>query len=97
MCIFLCMGARSSKLVTLLCGYRPSSFAAFTVQCSFSVLIFGGIKASAMCHLSGVPSVVNLVAFRVYNKWFKSDANLVPFCAFAPLIVAQSLPSAGAV
>ena len=63
----------------------------------FPVLIFGAINASAMCYLSGVPSVVNLVAFRVYNKWFKSDTNPVPFCAFATLIVAQSRPSAGAV
>ena len=38
-----------------------------------------GIKASAMCHLSGVPSVVNLVAFRVYNKWFKPTPTLCRF------------------
>ena len=36
-------------------------------QCLFSVLIFGVINASAMCHLGGVPSVVNLVAYRVLS------------------------------
>ena len=45
-------------------------------HCLFSVLIFGYIKVSAMCHLNGVPTVVKLVAFCVYNKLLKGKWHL---------------------
>ena len=48
-------------------------------QCLFSVLIFGASNASAICHLSGVPSVVQGCAYRVYNKWFKPTPTLCRF------------------
>ena len=71
----------------------PFKFGGFSgSQHLFSVLLFGGIKASAMCHLSGAPSVVNLVAFRVYNKWFNPTPTLCRFVRSLRSLLHKAVP-----